>query len=80
MDDTRPPLRLRRLTSWLLHHAGSRAARVVARHADRTGFRMRYAILVGLDQYGPLSQAELCRRLEIDRQGRRPAGLVRAHA
>ncbi|MGW4498223.1 MarR family winged helix-turn-helix transcriptional regulator [Micromonospora sp. NPDC004336] len=62
-----PPERLRGLTSWLLHHASSHANRLVAAHAGRPGFRLRYALLAGLDQYGSLSQAELCRRLGVDR-------------
>jgi len=62
-----PPVRLWRLTSWLLHHANARANRVVAERFGRPGGRMRYAILAGLDQYGRLSQAQLCRRLGIDR-------------
>ncbi|MFG3705461.1 MarR family winged helix-turn-helix transcriptional regulator [Micromonospora sp. NPDC047670] len=66
-QDVLPPERLRWLTSWLLHHASSHANRLVAAHAGRPGFRMRYALLAGLDQYGSLSQAELCRRLGVDR-------------
>ncbi|MCG8916935.1 MarR family winged helix-turn-helix transcriptional regulator [Actinokineospora sp. PR83] len=62
-----PPARVWRLTSWLLHHVNARSNRVVAGHFGRPGWRMWYAILAGLDQYGNLSQAELCRRLGIDR-------------
>ncbi|SCF39539.1 DNA-binding transcriptional regulator, MarR family [Micromonospora matsumotoense] len=62
-----PPARLRRLTSWLLHHAAARASRTVGRHLDRPADRMRYAILAALDEFGGTSQAELCRRLGIDR-------------
>lgn len=62
-----PPARVWRLTSWLLHHASARAGRVAAGHFGRAGWRMRYGILAGLDQYGTLSQAELCRRLGVDR-------------
>ena len=62
-----PPVRVWRLTSWLLHHVNARANRVVTQHFGRPGWRMRYAILAGLDQYGTLSQAEACRRLGIDR-------------
>ena len=62
-----PPARVWRLTSWLLHHVNARANRVVADHFGRPGWRMRYGILAGLDQYGTVSQAELCRRLGIDR-------------
>jgi DNA-binding MarR family transcriptional regulator len=62
-----PPARLLRLTTWLLHHAAGRATRVIGRHLDRPGDRMRYSILAALDEFGGLSQAELCRRLGIDR-------------
>ncbi|MEU1884900.1 MarR family transcriptional regulator [Micromonospora sp. WMMD987] len=62
-----PPARLRRLTSWLLHHGAARANRIVGTYLDRPGDRMRYAILAALDEYGGISQAELCRRLGIDR-------------
>ncbi|WP_459547827.1 MarR family winged helix-turn-helix transcriptional regulator [Nocardia sp. X0981] len=63
-----PPARLQGLTSWLLNHAAARAKREVTAQADhRPGVRMRYAILAGLTEYGPLGQAELCRRLGIDR-------------
>ncbi|MBW4704555.1 MULTISPECIES: MarR family winged helix-turn-helix transcriptional regulator [unclassified Micromonospora] len=62
-----PPARLRRLTSWLLHHGAARANRVVGTHLDRPGDRMRYGILAALDEFGGISQAELCRRLGIDR-------------
>ena len=62
-----PPVRVWRLTSWLLHHVNARANRVVTQHFGRPGWRMWYAILAGLDQYGTLSQAEICRRLGIDR-------------
>jgi MarR family transcriptional regulator, lower aerobic nicotinate degradation pathway regulator len=61
-----PPARLRRLTTWLLHHGAARANRVIGRHLDRPGERMRYSILAALDEFGGISQAELCRRLGID--------------
>ncbi|GLW90019.1 hypothetical protein Aglo03_08350 [Actinokineospora globicatena] len=69
-----PPVRLWRLTSWLLHQATARANRLVVGHFGRPGGRMRYAILAGLDQFGSLSQADLSRRLGIDR-GDAVAGL-----
>jgi DNA-binding MarR family transcriptional regulator len=65
--EVEPPVRVWRLTSWLLHHVNARANRVVTEHFGKPGWRMRYAILAGLDQYGTLSQAEICRRLGIDR-------------
>jgi MarR family transcriptional regulator, lower aerobic nicotinate degradation pathway regulator len=65
--EVEPPVRVWRLTSWLLHHANARANRVVAEHFGRPGWRMWYAILAGIDQYRSLSQAELCRKLGVDR-------------
>lgn len=65
--DTDPPARLWRQTSWLLSQATARANRIVAEHFGTSGGRMRYAVLAGLEQYGALSQAELSRRLGIDR-------------
>lgn len=62
-----PPARLRRLTSWLLYHGAAHANRVIGTHLDRPGDRMRYSILAALDEFGGISQAELCRRLGIDR-------------
>lgn len=62
-----PPIRLWRQTSWLLAQVSARANRIVAEHFGRPGGRMRYAILAGLDQFGPLSQADLSRKLGIDR-------------
>ncbi|WIX76938.1 MarR family winged helix-turn-helix transcriptional regulator [Amycolatopsis carbonis] len=62
-----PPVRVWRLTSWLLHHVNARANRIVTQHFGRPSWRMWYAMLAGMDQYGTLSQAELCRRLGIDR-------------
>jgi DNA-binding MarR family transcriptional regulator len=65
--DADPPARLWRQTSWLLNQATARANRIVAEHFGTPGGRMRYGVLAGLEQYGPLSQAELSRRLGIDR-------------
>ena len=62
-----PPVRLWRLTSWLLNQVTGQANRLVASHFGSPGGRMRYAMLAGLDQFGPLSQADLSRRLGIDR-------------
>ncbi len=65
--DADPPVRLWQQTSWLLNQAAARANRIVAEHFGMAGGRMRYGILAGLEQYGALSQAELSRRLGIDR-------------
>lgn len=61
------PDRLRRLPSWLLNHLASRANRLVSARLDRAGRRSDYAVLASLEESGPASQAELARRLAIDR-------------
>ncbi|MFC4950650.1 MarR family winged helix-turn-helix transcriptional regulator [Pseudonocardia sp. GCM10023141] len=62
-----PSRRLWRLPSWLLNQAAARANRLVAGQFGRPGLRSSYAVLAGLDEFGPISQAELGRRLGIDR-------------
>lgn len=62
-----PPARLWGQASWLLNQATARANRIVGEHFGASGGRLRYAVLAGLEQYGALSQAELSRRLGIDR-------------
>ena len=60
------PERLWWLPSWLLNHVAARANRLVAEHLRGQGVRTQYAVLAGLDDEGPISQAELARRLGID--------------
>ncbi|MDI9896338.1 MarR family transcriptional regulator [Rhodococcus sp. IEGM 1381] len=62
-----PPERVRRLPSWVLNHVAMRANRVVASHLEHSGRRSDYAVLASLEESGPASQAELARRLAIDR-------------
>lgn len=59
--------RLWGLSSWLLNNVASRANRLVADRLGRPGLRTKYAVLAGLEEFGPISQAELGRRLGIDR-------------
>lgn len=66
-QDLAPSQRLWNLTSWLLNQAASQANRLVADHFGRPGVRARYAVLAGLEEFGPLSQAALSRRLGMDR-------------
>lgn len=61
-----PPRRLWRRTSWLLSHAAGRAYRLVVQEAGGTAARTRYGFLAALEEFGPISQAELGRRLGID--------------
>lgn len=63
-----PPQRLRTLPSWLLNRAALRANRIVADGFAAAGARRaHFTVLVALDERGPASQAELGRRLGIDR-------------
>jgi DNA-binding MarR family transcriptional regulator len=67
-DTIAPPKRLWGLTSWLLSNAAGRSSRLVSGQLGRAGVRRdHYAILAGLDEFGPTSQATLGRRLGIDR-------------
>jgi DNA-binding MarR family transcriptional regulator len=66
-SDLAPSQRLWRLPSWLLNHAAARANRLVSDQFGRPGVRTKYAVLAGLEEFGPISQAELSRRLGIDR-------------
>ena len=62
----RPPARLRRLTSWQANKVSTLGARMTARHMPLTA-RSDFAVLAALEEYGPLSQADLGRRLGLDR-------------
>lgn len=62
------PARLQRLGSWLLNQAGLRATRVVGRSLTAAGGRRdQYLLMVALDELGSASQADLGRRLTMDR-------------
>lgn len=61
------PQRLRRLPSWLIIRLGGPANRLVANRLGRPGARADYALLASLEEFGPHSQAELGRRLQVDR-------------
>jgi len=61
-----PPLRLRRLASWQANKVATVGARLTAR-ALPLGARADFAVLAGLEEGGELSQAELGRRLGLDR-------------
>lgn len=62
-----PPERLRRLPSWLINQLGIRATRLVHEHVGRPGARADFAVLAALLEFGAMSQAELGRRLGLDR-------------
>lgn len=62
-----PPERLRRTPSWLFNHLAGRGNRLAAARLGNLALRTDYAVLASLHETGPGSQAELCRRLAIDR-------------
>lgn len=67
-DVDNAPNRLRTLPSWLLGQASVRARRVVGEVLTEQGtHRSQYALLAGLDEFGPASQAELSERSGLDR-------------
>src|SRR5579875_2672557 len=65
-DAPRPPARLRELASWQTSRVSTLGARLFARHMP-LGARADFAVLAALEEYGPLSQAGLGRRLGLDR-------------
>src|SRR5215468_6205909 len=65
-DGLQPPARLRRLTSWQANKVSILGARMTARHMPLSA-RPDFAVLAALEEYGPLSQADLGRRLGLDR-------------
>ena len=65
-DDLEPPARLRALTSWQAHKISTIGARMTARSMPLSA-RSDFAVLAALEEYGALSQADLGRRLGLDR-------------
>lgn len=70
MTDTdnppQPPARLRGLVSWQASKISTLGARLTARRMP-LGARADFAVLAALEEYGALSQAEIGRRLGLDR-------------
>ncbi|HET9731416.1 MAG TPA: MarR family transcriptional regulator [Acidimicrobiales bacterium] len=65
--DVSPPERLWQLPSWLLSQVAWDSYRLVLDAFGSPAGRTDYAVLAGLEQFGPTSQATLGRRLGIDR-------------
>jgi DNA-binding MarR family transcriptional regulator len=65
-DALRPPARLRELASWQASKVSMLGARLFARHLP-LGARADFAVLATLEESGPLSQADIGRRLGLDR-------------
>ncbi|MHC3475587.1 MarR family winged helix-turn-helix transcriptional regulator [Streptomyces sp. 7R007] len=61
-----PPARLRGLASWQASKVSTLGARLTARRMP-LGARGDFAVLAALEEYGALSQAEIGRRLGLDR-------------
>ncbi len=61
-----PPARLRELASWQASKVSTRGARLFARQLP-LGARADFAVLATLEESGPLSQADIGRRLGLDR-------------
>lgn len=63
-----PPERLWRLSTWMLSRLAGCSYRLVVDRLTSAGVRRdHYAILAALEEFGPVSQATLARRLGIDR-------------
>ncbi|WP_067903428.1 MarR family winged helix-turn-helix transcriptional regulator [Nocardia vaccinii] len=65
-DPADPPARLRELVSWQAGKVSTLGARLFARRLP-LGARADFAVLATLEEYGALSQADLGRRLGLDR-------------
>ena len=62
----KPPARLRALASWQASRVSTLGARLTAQRMPLAA-RSDFAVLAALEEYGPLSQADLGRRLGLDR-------------
>jgi DNA-binding MarR family transcriptional regulator len=68
VDPDTAPERLRGLPSWLLGQAALAAQRQVGERLAAAGaHRSHYAVLAALEEQGPASQADLGRRIGLDR-------------
>ena len=65
-DGLRPPARLRALASWQASKVSVIGARMIGRHMPLSA-RPDFAVMAALEEYGELSQADLGRRLGLDR-------------
>ncbi|MEU2395006.1 MarR family winged helix-turn-helix transcriptional regulator [Streptomyces sp. NPDC007369] len=62
------PARLHAMPSWLITQIATHAARLVTQGLSNVGaHRYHFALMAALEEFGPLSQAELGRRSGIDR-------------
>ncbi|MEO7125987.1 MAG: MarR family transcriptional regulator [Nakamurella sp.] len=63
---TAPPARLRALLSWQANRVNVLGSRLTGTRLPATG-RADFAVLATVEEYGPLSQADLGRHLGLDR-------------
>jgi DNA-binding MarR family transcriptional regulator len=69
MDLRESPRRLRALTSYAITLAAAQAGELAGRHVTRHGAtKAAFGILAVIDEFGPSSQADLGRRLGMDRR------------
>lgn len=62
------PARLRKTPSWLLTQTATLTQRLIGTALAGVGAtRYQYAVLAAVEEFGPISQAELGRRCHIDR-------------
>lgn len=66
MSENEPPARLRALVSWQTSRVSTLGARLFAQHLP-LGARADFAVLATLEESGSLSQADIGRRLGLDR-------------
>ena len=69
MDPLSTPARLRGLATWLLGQSSNQGHRLIGErmHAAGVASRAYYALLTALSEVGPTSQADLGRRVGLDR-------------
>lgn len=68
MDSANAPERLRAMPSWLVGQVAALSRRVVGDVLEAEGLhRSQYALLASLEEFGPVSQAELSDRSGLDR-------------
>jgi MarR family transcriptional regulator, lower aerobic nicotinate degradation pathway regulator len=69
MDPTSTPKRLRTLATWLLGQSSNQGHRLVGERMNAVGVpsRAHFSLLAALAETGPTSQADLGRRVGLDR-------------
>ena len=69
VDFSEAPVRVRTLSSYAINLAASRAGQLVADRVSKLGVsKAAYGVLAVIEEFGPSSQADLGRRLGMDRR------------